>query len=79
MRESKQRKIMPWLQMTKDGKNKRDKESSQNKMKILDVKIVQQVFKRNDILESTTVFDGTGKVQLDQNSDEVLAILNADQ
>jgi len=40
------------------------------------------VFKRIDgaeILECTKVFDGTGKNQLDQNSDEVLAILNADQ
>ena len=82
MRESKQRKIMPWLQLTKEqAASKRDKDSNQSKMKVLDVKIVQQVFKRinrAEVLESTIVLDGTGKNQLDQDSDEVIAILNGE-
>ena len=50
-------------------------------MKVLDVKIVQQVFRRinrAEVLESTVVLDGTGKNQLDQDSDEVIAILNGE-
>ena len=82
MRESKQRKIMPWLQLTKEqAASKRDKDSNQSKMKVLDVKIVQQVFKRinrAEVLESTIVLDGSGKNQLDQDSDEVMAILNGE-
>ena len=45
-----------------------------NKMKVLDVKIIQQRFKRIDgaeLEQSRKVYDGTGKKQLDENSEEV--------
>lgn len=73
---------MPWLQLTREqAASKRDRDSGQNKMKVLDVKIVQQVFRRinrAEVLESTILLDGTGKNQLDQDSDEVIAILNGE-
>ena len=45
-----------------------------NKMKVLDVKIIQQRFRRIDgaeLEQSRKVYDGTGKKQLDENSEEV--------
>ena len=53
-------------------------DQAMNKLKILDVKIVQQSYKRvqgAEVLNSTRVFDGTGKKELDQANEEVAALL----
>ena len=52
-----------------------------NKLKILDVKIVQQLYKRIDeayILENTRVFDGTGKIPQDEQSEEIAKLIYQD-
>ena len=41
------------------------------KIKILDVKIIQQLYRREngvEILDQTRVFDGTGKIPLDETA-----------
>ena len=56
--------------------------SHASKMKVLDVKIVQQRFKRIDgaeIEQSRKVYDGTGKKQLDEDNEEVAALLYTEQ
>ena len=56
-------------------------DTAMNKLKVLDVKIVQQIYKvidRQQILQHTRVFDGTGKKQIDENSDEIAALLAQD-
>lgn len=52
------------------------------KMKILDVKIIQHSYKKiggSEILQGTKVFDGTGKVQIDESAIpiELLGPINA--
>jgi len=78
-REHKQRKIRPWLALNNSQTFvKRDKDCSLSKVKVLDVKILQQVYRRShglEILESTRVFDGTGKKELDQNLPSVVELL----
>ena len=52
-----------------------------NKLKILDVKIVQQLYKRIDeayILQNTRVFDGTGKIPQDEQNEEIAKLIYQD-
>ena len=52
-----------------------------NKLKILDVKIVQQLYKRIEeayLLQQTKVFDGTGKIPQDEHNEEIAQLINQD-
>ena len=80
-REQKRRKITPWLSMDgRQGSPSKAQDPNLSKMKVLDVKVIQQLYKRisgAEILQSTKVFDGTGKKPQDENSEAVLQLLLA--
>ena len=53
-----------------------------SKLKVLDVKIIQQLYKRiegAEILQQTRVFDGTGKIPQDEHNEEIAQLLYQDQ
>ena len=83
-REFKRRKLTPWLYGGSPPAqlvSKKAQDAGMSKLKVLDVKIIQQLYKRiegAEILQQTRVFDGTGKIPQDEHNEEIAQLLYQD-